>query len=147
MPELKTSHRFDAPAEAVWGLLRDFGAIERWWPRDAPIAIESVTVEGTGIGMVRHIRNRGMSHPISERLDFLDDEARLLVLSIVGQRPAGLTGYLAEARLADLEDGTCRMDYRVLYTTDPGIEERTQRGLVATYGMMFRGLAAAARSG
>ena len=145
MPELRASETLDAPADAVWALLEDFGAIERWWPRDAPIQIESVELAGSGLGMTRHIRNRGMSHPISERLDFIDRDARLLVLSIVGQRPDGLTGYLAEGRVVDLGDGRCRMDYRALLTTEPGCEERLRRGMLATYAMMFRGLEAAAR--
>lgn len=147
MPELKTSQNLSAPADAVWTLLEDFGAIERWWPQDAPIQIQSVTIDGSGLGMVRRILNRGASHPIDERLEFLDRDERRLVLSIVGQRPKGLTGYLAEGQVVDLGDGRCRMDYRVLFTTDPGLEERTRRGLIATYAMMFRGLEAAAGAG
>jgi uncharacterized protein YndB with AHSA1/START domain len=147
MPELKTSQVLEAPADAVWALLADFGAIEHWWPTDAPIQIQSVAIEGVGLGMVRRILNRGAAHPIDERLEFIDPDARRLVLSIVGHRPAGLTGYLAEGQLVDQADGRCRMDYRVLYTTAPGLEERTRLGLLATYAMMFRGLEAAARNG
>jgi uncharacterized protein YndB with AHSA1/START domain len=147
MPELTTSQTLDAPADAVWALLEDFAAIERWWPKDGPIQIESVTIDGGGLGMVRQILNKGAAHAIDERLDFLDRDARRLVLSIVGQRPAGLRGYLAEGQVVDLGDGRCRLDYRVLYTTAPGLEEKTKRGLLATYAMMFRGLEAAARTG
>ena len=72
MPEIRTSHTLQAPAARVWALLEDFGAIVRWWPKDAPIRIASVTLDGDGLGMVRHILNEGASRPIDERLDFLD---------------------------------------------------------------------------
>jgi uncharacterized protein YndB with AHSA1/START domain len=146
MPEIRTSHTLQAPAARVWALLEDFGAIERWWPKDGPIRIASVTIDGDGLGMVRHILNEGASRPIEERLDFLDRDARRLVLSIVGQRPSGLTGYLAEGEVVDLGDGTCRMNYRVLFTVEPTLDEQqVRRGLLATYAMMFSGLEAAAR--
>lgn len=147
MPELKTSQTLDASAEAVWALLEDFAAIQSWWPTDGPIQIDSVRIAGSGLGMVRQIVNKGAEQAIHERLDFLDRDARRLVLSIVGQRPGGLTGYLAEAQVVDLGGDRCRMDYRVLFTTAPGLEEKTTRGLLATYAMMFRGLEAAARAG
>lgn len=147
MPELKTIEVLEAPAEAVWRLLEDFGAIERWWPKDSPVPIESVRVEGSGVGMVRHIRNRGVPQPASERLDFIEPATRTLVLSIIGDRPLGITAYVAEGRLEELDATRCRMHYRALVTTEPGLEERVSRGLLKTWSRMFRGLEAAARAG
>jgi hypothetical protein len=144
MPELTASQTLSAPADAVWRLLEDFGAIERWWPRDVPWPIESVRIEGSGIGMIRHIRNRGATAPVSERLDLLDRDARVLVLSIVGARPLGISAYVAEGRVVPVDDH-CRIDYRARFTVDDGDAERIGRGIRKTWELMFRGLEQAAR--
>lgn len=147
MPELTTTEILAAPADAVWRLLADFGAIEHWWPKDGPVPIESVTLEGQGVGMVRHIRNAGVAQPVSERLDYLDPSSRTLVLSIIGQRPPGITAYVAEGRIEALDATSCRMHYRALVTTAPGLEEAVRKGVLKTWARMFRGLEAAARTG
>lgn len=145
MPEVTTSKLLDAPADSVWRLLEDFGAIQQWWPTDISAPIERVTIEGQGVGMIRHIHNRGASHAVSERLDFIDPPARTLVLSIVGNRPAGITAYVAEGRVTPHDEGSCRIDYRALVTTAPGLEESVQRAVLKTWTLMFRGLESAAR--
>lgn len=145
MPEITTSKLLDAPADSVWRLLEDFGAIQQWWPTDISAPIERVTIEGQGVGMIRHIHNRGAAHAVSERLDFIDPSARTLVLSIVGNRPAGITAYIAEGHVAPHDEGRCRIDYRALVTTAPGLEESVQRAVLKTWTLMFRGLESAAR--
>jgi uncharacterized protein YndB with AHSA1/START domain len=145
MPEITATEILDAPAPAVWALLADFGAIQRWWPRDGSAPIARVEIEGDGIGMIRHIYNRGAGTAVSERLDLLDPLDRRIVLSIVGARPVGITAYVAEGRLEPLSDGRCRIHYRALVTTQPGVEIRTASAIRKTWSTMFRGLEAAAR--
>lgn len=145
MPEVTTSKVLEASANAVWRLLEDFGAIQHWWPTDVSAPIEHVTLEGQGIGMIRHIHNRGASAPVSERLDFIEPDSRTLVLSIVGSRPKGIIAYVAEGHVIDLGDGRCRLDYRALVSTPPGLEEPLRAALLKTWALMFRGLEAAAR--
>lgn len=147
MPEVTTSKILEAPADAVWRLLEDFGAIQHWWPTDVSAPIEHVTLEGQGIGMIRHIHNRGAAHPVSERLDFIEAASRTLVLSIVGVRPEGIMAYIAEGHVIDLGDGRCRVDYRALVSAAPGLEEPIRVALLKTWARMFRGLEAAARRG
>ena len=96
--------------------------------------------------MIRHIHNRGAAHAVSERLDFLDPSSRTIVLSIVGQRPAGITAYVAEGHLTALDAARCRIDYRALVTTGPGLDEPVRRALLKTWALMFRGLESCARS-
>jgi hypothetical protein len=147
MPELTTSKVLEAPAGAVWHLLEDFGAIQRWWPTNVSTPIERVTLEGEGVGMIRHIHNRGVAHAVSERLDFLEPSSRTLVLSIVGTRPVGIAAYVAECHVIDLQDGRCRIDYRALITTPTGMEVPVLNAVRKTWALMFRGLEAAARTG
>jgi len=144
MPELSTSAILEAPAQSVWEFLEDFGHIQRWWPDDGAIQIERVELEGEGIGMIRHIYNKGAKHCVSERLDLLDPETRTIILSIVGNRPRGITAYVAQGRIVDLEGARCRIDYRANVTTDPGQEEKVSKALLMTWSLMFHGLERAA---
>lgn len=144
MPEISTTEVIEAPAETVWALLADFPRIEAWWPADGGILIERVVCEGEGIGMVRHVYNAGARSPVSERLDFLDPEARMLMLSIVGDRPGGITAYVATARVVELDPGRCRIDYRANVTTEPGREAKVVKDIRFTWSLMFKGLRAKA---
>jgi len=142
MPEISTSEIIDAPAGSVWALLADFPKIEAWWPADGDIRIERVVCEGEGVGMVRHVYNAGVKSPVSERLDLLDPESRILMLSIVGDRPGGITAYVATARVVELEPGRCRVDYRANVTTAPGMEAKVMKNIRFTWTLMFKGLRA-----
>lgn len=142
---LRTFHVFDAPADTVWALLVDFGAIERWWPTDGPIVIERVEVEGRGPGMVRRIFNRGARYGVSERLERLDSNERILQLVILDRDAARPPWYQATAHLTDLGVGRCRLDYESEFTAAQGRENQVRDGILATYAEMFRGLQDSAR--
>jgi hypothetical protein len=145
MPEITSSYGLAVPAEPVWRLLADFGAIQKWWPTSGPMQIDHVEVEGQGVGMVRHIYNKGIQNPISERLDLLDHATRTIVLSIVGLRPRGITAYVAVGRLTEIDAASCRLDYRALVTTEEGREERVRDGVLKTWSIMAQGLQNGAR--
>lgn len=140
MAELSACATIMKPVDSVWRLLADFGNIEAWWPRHGPLQIDHVVLEGQGIGMIRHIYNKGMPTCASERLDLLDPESRTLVLSIVGQRPGGITAYVAISRLLPLDADSCRIEHRGIVTTEPGREKAVERFLYQAYDLMFDGL-------
>src|ERR1700736_5323472 len=142
---MTSSYVLAAPAQAVWGLLVDFGSIQKWWPTDGPVRIGHVEVEGQGVGMVRHIYNKGIPSPVSERLDLLDHATRTIVLSIIGLRPRGITAYVAVGRLTEIDAASCRLDYRALVTTEEGREERVRDGVLTTGSIMIQGLENGAR--
>jgi len=145
VPEVTSSYVLAAPAQAVWRLLADFGAIQQWWPTSGPIQIDHVEVEGQGVGMVRHVYNKGVPSPVTERLDLLDQATRTIVLSIIGQRPPGITAYVAAGRLTEIDAASCRLDYRALITTEDGREERVRDGVLKTWSIMIQGLENGAR--
>ncbi|MFL6599868.1 MAG: SRPBCC family protein [Steroidobacteraceae bacterium] len=142
---IRTFHVFDAPAANVWALLADFGAIERWWPTEGSIVIDSVQLEGQGVGMVRHIFNRGAPQGVSERLERLDSGERVLQLSILGRDSVRTPWYLATARLVELQNDRCRLDYESEFSAPPGRENQTRDGILAAYRAMFSGLQNAAK--
>jgi uncharacterized protein YndB with AHSA1/START domain len=142
---IRTFHVFDVPAAKVWAVLADFGAIERWWPTEGPVVIERVELEGQGLGMVRHIFNRGATHGVSERLDRLDSDELVLQLSILGKDSARTPWYQATARLVELQDGRCRLDYESDFSAPRGRENQTRDGILVAYRAMFSGLQSAAK--
>jgi carbon monoxide dehydrogenase subunit G len=97
MASVKVTDRIEASADAVWGLLRDFGGIKKFSP-----AIESCSVEGKGIGAVRTITMPG-GLALQERLEAFDDAGRSLQYAIIGENPLPFTDYLSTIRLS--EDG------------------------------------------
>lgn len=142
MHTIEASREFDADANALWDLLQDFAHIERWWPQGA-IEIERVEFEGEGVGMIRHIYNVGMPSAVSERLDSLDVARKTWQLSIVGERPAGITRYQATGKIIELPGKRCRIDYRGEFTTDSDESDAARAFLQMAYDLMFSGLAAA----
>jgi hypothetical protein len=101
---VKVSERVEADADAVWGLLRDFGGVDRYAQ-----GLESCTLEGSGVGAVRTLRMAG-GVQIQERLESLDDAGRRLSYAIVGESPLPVDDYLATIVVAE-EDGGCRVEW------------------------------------
>jgi uncharacterized protein YndB with AHSA1/START domain len=137
---LRTFQVFDTTAAKVWALLEDFGALERWWPTEGPMVIERVELEGHSVGMVRHIYNRGAGTRVSERLDRLEPHERLLQLSILSPDPTRPPWYQATARVVELQDGRCRLEYDSEFTAPRGRENQVRDGILAAYREMFKGL-------
>jgi hypothetical protein len=76
MSEVIETRSFAAPAEKLWALVADFGAID-----EIMDGIEECVVEGDGVGATRTIPGRG--GPIVESLDVLDQGEMTLTYSIV----------------------------------------------------------------
>ena len=70
----------------------------------------------------------------------------MLILSIVGERPKGMTAYVAEGRVEPIDDSKCRVHYRAMVTTEKGREEKVRQAILFTWSLMFRGLEAAANT-
>ena len=144
MHRIAISQDFDAPAAVLWDFLRDFAHIERWWPNHDPaVQIDRVDLEGEGIGMVRHIYNKGYPDPVSERLDFQDAETMTYRLSIVGKAPVGITRYQATGRIEPLAGERARLHYTSEFATASGQPDEAEAWLRMAYQLMFAGLAVA----
>jgi len=146
MVQLHSYHDIGAPREIIWGLLIDFGNIEAWWPKNAPVEIERIDIEGSGAGMIRHMYNVGFEDPVSERLDSLDLENYIIKLSIIGDRPAGLLHYQARGQLTELNNGGCRLTYDSEFMAQEGREDEAKEFLLGAYGLMYIGFDGIAES-
>ncbi|MGH2900833.1 MAG: SRPBCC family protein, partial [Solirubrobacteraceae bacterium] len=87
-------------------LVDDFGAIDKLMGA----AVESCTLEGKGIGAVRHVRAAGVPGILSERLDTAYD-GRLFSYSLVGECALPLEDYVAVVTLADAPNGGCAISW------------------------------------
>jgi hypothetical protein len=121
MAKVEVSEAVAAPAAKVWELLRDFGGIAKW---SGPM-IQSVAVEGSGIGAVRRIGlPGGMS--LAERLERFDDAGRSLSYSIVEKSPIPVKDYFATVQVIETGPTACRVDWSSRFEPDGASEEQTQ---------------------
>jgi carbon monoxide dehydrogenase subunit G len=129
MASVKVSERVEASADAVWGLVRDFGGVQRYSKE-----IQSCSVEGEGVGAVRTLSLGALT--LQERLEVFDDARRRLSYSIVAG-PLPLSDYLATIQVS--EDGdACRVEWSSTFEPK-GIAEAQAQGMVE--GIYRSGLA------
>ena len=115
-----------APASAVWDLLADFGAVEKWWPKGI---LQKVVCEGDGPGMIRHL-HVGPGIVLEEQLDQLYPDQRRLTLSIRGDMPAGISNYHAEGRVLDVGQNACQLAWEGHYEVPDAESETAARGFI-----------------
>jgi hypothetical protein len=121
MTEVKVSETIAAPAAKVWELLGDFGGVTKW----GGSMLQSCTVEGSGVGAVRHIGLPG-GMEIHERCEAYDAIGRSLTYSIVGKSPIPIKGYESTCRVCEMGPNECRVDWNGTFEPDGATEEQTQ---------------------
>jgi hypothetical protein len=83
MTQVSSTITINAPADAIWKLISDFGAASYYLT-----SIVGCTVEGDGVGALRTLTNGGESTTL-ERLETLDKTARRLSYSLLSDTPFG----------------------------------------------------------
>lgn len=102
MIKVYTSTVIDAPADVVWGIVRDFNGLPRWTPFVADSRIEQ-NLPADRIGCIRNFRLRD-GGVIREQLLALSDYDFQCVYSIL-ESPMGVTDYVATLKLTPVTDG------------------------------------------
>jgi len=97
-----TSSVIDAPADAVWQIVRDFNGLPNWHPAIAESRIES-GVPSDRVGCVRNFRTRD-GGVIREQLLTLSDFEYECTYSIL-ESPMGVDNYIATLKLTPITDG------------------------------------------
>ena len=127
----------NAPLTAVWDLLTDWAGIIDWMPDGY---IQSLSSEGQGAGAVRHLVT-GKGVAISEKLDSLDQDRRVLRLSIIDPLPWGMLSYSAIVHLEDLEEHCCLHWCGTFELPDGGQQADELASLLEkSYKTMFKGI-------
>lgn len=104
MSEAKVVKTVKASADAVWEQLSDFGGIKPGG------AIESVSVEGEGVGMVRTMNLS--AGRVVERLDRHDSSNRIFTYSIINEdSPLPFSDYSATVVITDNGDGSSTVNW------------------------------------
>jgi hypothetical protein len=117
----------DAPAEKVWEVLADFSGFLNW----AGGGAGEITIEGEGIGMVRHLKMSG--DEIAEKLILLDPINRMLGYELVYGEPLGMKKYKAIVQVVD-DGAVCEIIWKGEFDTgDPNSEEPAADALSAAY--------------
>ena len=102
MIKVYTSSVIDAPADVVWGIVRDFNALPKWTPFVADSRIEQ-NLPSDRIGCIRNFRLRD-GGVIREQLLALSDYDFQCVYAIL-ESPMGVTDYVARLELTPVTDG------------------------------------------
>ena len=104
MSEAKVVKIIRASADAVWEQLSDFGGIKPGG------AIESVSVEGEGVGMVRTMNLS--AGRVVERLDRHDSSNRMFTYAIINEdSPLPFSDYSATVVITDNGDGSSTVNW------------------------------------
>ncbi len=113
----------DAPADAVWEVLRDFNGHDRWHPAVATSQIERG--EPSDIGCVRRFRLNG-GEELREQLLTLSDMEQTFSYCLL-DTPIPLLNYVAHVRLTPVTDGDrCFWEWESRFDT-PGPRARARR--------------------
>jgi uncharacterized protein YndB with AHSA1/START domain len=102
MIKVYTSSVIDAPAAAVWQVIRDFNGLPNWHPAIADSRIEQ-GLPADQVGCVRNFRTRD-GGTIREQLLALSDYDYQCTYSIL-ESPMGVQNYVATLKLTPITDG------------------------------------------
>jgi len=120
----------------IYALLVDeFGAIDKLMGD----AVESCTLEGDGIGAIRHVRARGVPGVLSERLDTAYD-GRVFAYSLVGESSLPLEDYVAVVTLADAPNGGCAISWGSNWVPKGASVEQVREMLTGLYNQIIDAL-------
>ena len=102
MIKVYTSSVIDAPADAVWRVIRDFNGLPNWHPLIGDSRIENGR-PADQVGCVRNFRTRE-GGTIREQLLALSDFDYQCTYSIL-ESPMGVENYVATLKLTPVTDG------------------------------------------
>jgi mxaD protein len=126
MAEFEMEGDFDIPADALWGVLRNFGDVS-WLPgKPEPV------FEGEGPGMIRSV----VIPPLPtarERLDGIDEEERRVRYRVVDGNPMPVCDYAASMQVIDAGEGRCKLRWCSRWEPDGVSEEEARKAVSQLY--------------
>jgi len=128
----------DVPAGAAWAVLKDFGDFLRWGNIPG-------TLEGDGIGMIRHMDTPEMGK-WAEKLDIADDTTMTYGYTLVYGTPIGMGKYTARVRVEAVDNGHAKLSWRGEFEAAESHDAASVAGMLkGAYANMSGGLEAEAK--
>ena len=112
--------RIEAPLDAVWPILADFGGRGRYVP-----SAQVERVEGEGVGCVRVIP--GPRGEVRERLEAFDAAGHAYSYRVLDGSPVNMRGYVSDLKVVAEGDGACRVDWGGRFETASAKDAVTQK--------------------
>jgi hypothetical protein len=116
----------------VWTIVRDFNGLGKYVP-----AVTNSTLQGSGPGAVRTLTTQDGGQ-MAERLESLDDDARVLTYSMVGASP--FKGYLSTMRVQEIDANRCEFAWSSTFTPQGMSEAEAKARLEGFYRLACDGL-------
>ncbi len=126
--EITISENFQVSADSIWNLLRDFGGLLKWNSG----SIESVTVDGEGLGAVRTIGLPGGAI-LQEKLEAFDDSGRSFSYSFTGKLLLPFENYLATMTVIPTEEESCEVRWESTFDPGPLSEAQAKETIEGVY--------------
>jgi len=120
-------------------LVDDFGEMKKLMGD----AVESCTLEGSGVGAVRRVKAKGVAGEMVERLDAALD-GRLMSYSIVAPSSLPIEYYNAVVTLYDAPGGGCAIQWGSNWVAKGAPEDSVRRMLTGLYDRIIDALVRAA---
>ena len=119
MASVNYQKQINAPAQIVWELLADFGAINKW---ANPQLILSSTADSHDVGGIRTIET--VKGTVKERIELIDHDLYRLGYSIVdGADRLSVSNYLSIIKVSKIDEKSCLIDWQSTFEPVTSIEQ------------------------
>lgn len=128
MPTVTKEESFEASADAVWAVVREFGRLDEWLP-----PVVGCETDREGIGALRTL-TLADGAVVVERLEAHDDAARTLTYSMTDSGPLPLVDYVSTIAVRANADGTAAMNWSGSF----GVSGAEEADVVALIEVLYR---------
>ncbi|HEX5304495.1 MAG TPA: SRPBCC family protein [Dyella sp.] len=133
MLSVSESVELNAPAEAVWNTVGDFGAAQRYL---AVVERCDLSHHGSSTERLLHLKGGGS---VRERLVLSNDEDRSLRYTIV-ESPLPVADYVSTVRVDPVDDARCRVTWASTFEPRDSSDAEAREAITGIYRMGFDGL-------
>ena len=124
MQRVQVCEELDAPVQRAWALVQDFGDISAW------ARGRVVRVEGTGVGMARHID--GLAGRVVERCETYNDTKHVFSYRLL-ESPWPVSNYVGSVRLTANGPNKCVIEWAATFETDAPDPEAVRKGVESSF--------------
>ena len=128
MPTIQLTKTLDITTDALWNIVRDFGAVA-WIPGG-----ENGEIRGEGPGMARIFA--GPNGAIEEILESVDESSQTLVYTIPHNLPFPVTSYRSTMVVSD-DGGNGKLAWSCEFKPDGVTEAEAGGAIEGMYGVMM----------